>query len=180
MEELLKQTKAYLNYIEEHYNNVQEAWKIVQNKCSDMEFIWDDFEFNYLNKEIECHDFSKLTTNEFTAYRAKFFPLSVMESGGVSVNNCMINIEFESAWDNHKNKNDHHWQTWTTIKYGYPRMQHIHCVHMLVDWIAMSMKFGDTAIEYYNKNKHQMNTLPDWTDEFIMDILNKVYSKENK
>ena len=51
----------------------------------------------------------------------------------------------------------------------------MHCVHMLVDWIAMGIKFNDTALDYYKKNKSKMVTLPQWADDFIIMILEKYY-----
>ena len=43
--EIIQKTREYLDYLEEHYNNVQKAWKIIQDKCKDMPFIYDDFQF---------------------------------------------------------------------------------------------------------------------------------------
>ena len=33
MEEEIKKTKEYLDYLQEHYDNVQKAWDIIQCKC---------------------------------------------------------------------------------------------------------------------------------------------------
>ena len=179
MKELLQKTREYLDYIEEHYNNVQKAWELVQEKCKDMKFITDDFEWAILNQDILNHDKSKLSEKEFTQYRRKFFPTD--EEKLLSENYPSFKSEvkygFDMAWEHHQELNDHHWQTWTTKDYGYPRMEVLHCVHMLVDWIAMSMKFGDTAIDYYQKNKDGM-AFPEWAARFIMEVLNKVYDKE--
>lgn len=176
MRELIEKTREYLDYIEEHYNNVQKAWELVQEKCSDMKFVWDDFEWATLNQEIRNHDAKKLSIEEFVHYREKFHPTKEEEmlcAKYFEVSD-MINKNFKKAWSHHKRYNDHHWQTWSNKNYGYPNMASLNCVHMLVDWIAMSMKFGDTAIDYYQKNKHTM-TLPEWADEFIMSVLNRVY-----
>ena len=166
---ILYQTRAYLDYVIEHYENVQKAWELVQKKCKDEKFICDDDEYSFLDHSIKYHDVSKLDNEEFLAYRDKFYPFTK------SVDQSLVELAFDNAWKHHKNNNDHHWETWTTESYAYPRAQTLHCIHMLVDWIAMGMKFGDTALEYYQKNKHKMK-LEEW-DEFIVEILNKVYKK---
>jgi len=38
MLERIKKTREYLDYIEEHYMNVQKAWKELQQKCKEMRF----------------------------------------------------------------------------------------------------------------------------------------------
>ena len=45
---------------------------------------------------------------------------------------------------------------------------------MVLDWMAMGYKFGDTAQEYYEKNKEKIE-LPDWAIEFIYEIFRRVY-----
>ena len=66
----------YLDYIEEHYNNVQEAWKIINDKCQNkgFRFIYDDFVWHTIDSEVKAHDLSKLSPEEFTQYRQFFFP----------------------------------------------------------------------------------------------------------
>lgn len=31
-----------------------------------------------------------------------------------------------------------------------------YCLEMICDWTAMSRQFGDTPIEFFNKNRHKM------------------------
>ena len=40
MKETIKKTREYLDYIEEHYLNVQKAFKEIETKCKRMRFIW--------------------------------------------------------------------------------------------------------------------------------------------
>ena len=170
--------REYLDYIEEHYDNVQKAWKIIQEKCSDMKFIYDDFSFYILNNDIKNHDESKLDKEEFQYYRQYFFPTEKEEFIANSCNGMSVKDyykdNFNIAWEMHKAHNQHHWQTWTRINYHYPEQLTINCVHMVVDWIAMSIKFGDTAKDYYEKNKDEIK-LPDWAVEFIYEIFDRVY-----
>jgi len=69
-----KKTREYLDYLDEHYDNVKKAWKLVQTKCKDMIFMRDDYMFNEINSAIEWHDMSKLYEPEFSEYRIVFYP----------------------------------------------------------------------------------------------------------
>ena len=51
---------------------------------------------------------------------------------------------------------------------------------MIIDWMAMSYKFEDTAQEYYEKNKDRIN-LPDYVEKFIYEIFSRIDSpKQDK
>lgn len=43
--------------------------------------------------------------------------------------------------------------------------------------MAMGKKFGDTAKEYYSKNKERIG-LPEWADVFINEIFDCVYDSK--
>jgi hypothetical protein len=164
-------TREYLDYIEEHYNNVQNAWSIVKDKCKDEKFITDDFEFSLLDQAIKDHDLSKLDKEEFTQYRDKFYQYKEFNNKEKTI----INNNFAKACQHHQDKNDHHWETWTKIDYYYPGMQYLHCIHMIVDWMAMGIKFNDTALEYYKRNQDNIH-IPKWAEDLIIEICNKVYN----
>jgi len=156
--ELIEKTREYLDYVERHINNIKKAWIEVQEKCSGMRFIYDDYVFHTLNKEIELHDVSKLSEQELVQYRQTFYPTTSEPK-----------IELTSAWEHHKNNNPHHWETWTTAPSANPYADEINCVHMVIDWLAMSYEFGDTPREYYEKNKHRI-LIPKWAITFIYEI----------
>lgn len=171
MKLLLEQTQAYLDYIKEHYDNVQKAWKELQEKCKDMRFVYDDFVWGTINQEIKDHDVSKLSKEEFVPYRRKFFPT---DRETKSIHPETIRTAFELAWEHHKDHNMHHWQTWTGYDFADPYSAEIHCVHMVADWMAMGYKFGDTAKSYYEENKETIE-LPEWAVKFIYEIFDRVY-----
>jgi hypothetical protein len=164
MKSLIQKTRGYLNYVEEHYDNVQKAWKVVQEKCTDMAFISDDFIWYHIDQEVKNHDKSKLSHEEFIPYRQRFFA-----DKGEQIRNGA----FDKAWTHHKKHNLHHWESWTGQNPN-DHGQAIHCVHMVVDWMAMGYKFGDTAQAYYEKNKDKIH-LPDWAEKFIYEIFKRVY-----
>ena len=161
----IQKTREYLDYIEEHVTNVIKAWKELQDKCKDMRFMWDDYYYFSIQDEVERHDLSKLSKEEFIQYREYFFSVDDYEKNSA---------DFASAWNHHKENNPHHWENWIELKWGDNPTWEVHCVHMVLDWMAMGYKFGDTAQEYYEKNKEKIE-LPDWAIEFIYEIFRRVY-----
>jgi hypothetical protein len=167
MLEKIKKFREYLNYIENHYNNIQKAWQLIKEKCKDKNFVWmyDDARFFAIQAAVENHDLSKLSAQEFTQYRQYFFPCKGEERN---------KKDFKAAWEHHKTNNLHHWQSWTKSK---SQFKEVYAVEMVVDWVAMSYEFGDTAKEYYENNKDKIN-IPDWSIELIYEIFDAIYQKE--
>jgi len=156
MIEKIKATRLYLDYLEEHYYNVQKAWKELQYKCSDMYFIYDDYLYNIIDSHVKNHDDSKLSKEELVQYRERFYPVNSNEEGGLDNSDKEIHENFNNAWKHHKELNPHHWENWATQELNKGYCSHygwqINCVHMIIDWMSMGYKFGDTAQEYYEKN----------------------------
>lgn len=168
MRGLMEKTKEYLNYVEEHYNNVQKAWNIIREKCDGMgfDFLDDDFKFFTLSRDIELHDGSKLSKEEFVPYRRKFFPTE-FEADHYQE---LIAADFEKAWKHHKLNNNHHWEHWGMHELpGASPSDTGFVVHNICDWMAMGMKFGDTAQSYYEKNKDRIK-IPKWSEDFMYKI----------
>ena len=173
MKELIQKTQEYLNYIEENYNNVQKAWNVLKEKCKHETFIYDDYRYFIIDEMIKGHDLSKLSIEEFVQYRKQFFPTSFEKVEDNKDN-------FANAWKHHKDNNHHHWENWTTFyndeqfrKRENPYFSEVHFVCMICDWMAMSMKFGDTPREYYEKNKNKIQ-LPKNFIPWMYDIFNEL------
>lgn len=162
--DLIKKTREYINYIEEHVENVRKAWEELKIKCKDMSFICDDYRYFSIEDLVDRHDASKLSEEEFVRYRKYFYPTKEEEETKRSLS---------KAFEHHKKENDHHWQTWTEKEYYNPYSKEIFCVEMILDWMAMGYKFGDTSKEYYEKNKDKIY-LPDWSINFIYEIFDKL------
>jgi len=158
----IKKIREYCNYIEDHLLKVNDSWEIIKITCRDMNFVYDDFLFWHITKLIYLHDVSKMSIEEFIPYQQKFFPVEKPDD-----------TWFSSALQHHYDFNPHHWQNWTTRKETFPNEQTCHCVCMIADWMAMGMKFGDTAEQYYEKNKVKID-LPDWAIEFISEIFQRL------
>lgn len=178
MREELNKFREYLDYIERHYDNVQTAWNLIQTKCKGkgFRFLTDDFCWHQINYDIVNHDYSKLSKEEFTAYRRKFFPTNTekMLESSDSKGDLKEQVEkdFLKAWHHHKNNNLHHWQSWTAQK--PTPYDDCFVVMMMVDWVAMGFEFGDTAKSYYEKNKDQIK-LPEWSVKLMYEIFDCIY-----
>lgn len=154
----IEKTREYLDYLEEHILNVKKAWEEFIEKCKSLRVIWDDYYYFSLLDSVSAHDISKLSENEFVQYRKAFY-------------GCDDEIPYDMslAWEHHKKENPHHWETWTTMSSWNQNAWEIHCAHMIIDWMAMGYKFGDTAQSYYEKNKEKIK-LPDHAVEYIYEI----------
>lgn len=159
--EIIKKTQEYLDYIKEHVLNVRRAWEELQEKCKDMRFMCDGYCFFSILDEVDFHDISKLSEQEFVQYRKAFYP---------TPNAPEFNMA--EAWEHHKKNNPHHWENWSAIEWGGDPGWEVHCVHMVLDWMAMGYKFGDTAQSYYEKNEEKIK-LPRYAIDFIYEIFNR-------
>ncbi len=160
--EIVDKTQEYLDYIREHVLNVRKAWGELQKKCKDMRFMWDDYYFFSISDAVDFHDISKLSENEFIQYRKSFYPVKEEPA-----------FDITEAWEHHKKENPHHWENWTEIKWGDNPTWEVHCVHMVIDWMAMGYKFNDTAQKYYEKNKEKIK-LPEYAVKFIYEIFSRL------
>ncbi len=150
--------REYCDYIDEHLHNVAKAWSILQETCRDDNIIYDDHLFFVTDQMIKDHDLSKVSPEEFIQYQRNFFPVEKKDDTG-----------FEAALGHHLLHNGHHWEKWAEIKCQFPNEWACHCACMICDWLAMSMKFGDTARVYYDKNKDRI-IIPDYADRYIYKI----------
>jgi len=147
----------YANYIRDHRENVMKAWKSLQEPCKSMNFIYDDCLYEAINWNIQLHDKSKYSQEEFIPYQLHFFPVDVQPIKET------LDIDFANAWEHHKKHNRHHWQ-YIGIYGGIEDV-----VEMVCDWMAMGMQFGDTAENYYLKNQSSI-ILKEWQVEIIKEI----------
>lgn len=176
MKSKIRKMREYLNYIETHYDNVQKAWGIIQDKCGDFDEIKDLKEdIDYL---IANHDASKLDSEEFEAYRVFFHPTEEEIKFCKALHNAspkeVYSAMFQQAWDRHKKLNGHHWQTWTQDCYD-DYFTHAYVIEMICDWMAMGMVFGNNAQQYYEFNKDDIK-IPADKEAFMYRIFNAVYA----
>ena len=92
------------------------------------------------------HDLSKLLPIEFVSY-AKYFYGSEEDKK---------NSGFDYGWLHHQRANKHHWDYWVDGNGEAVDMPVKYIKQMLCDWEAMAIKFKDTPLKYYTKNKGSM------------------------
>ena len=170
----IAKTREYLDYIEEHYKNVQRAWKEVQEKCGakGFPFLSDDHSFWMIDGAVKHHNLSKLSHEEFIPYRERYFPVRGRELD-VEVGEEHV----RSAWLHHYENNPHHPENWAKREFYHPHEATWHCVHMVIDLIAMSYKLGGTAREYYLTNTNKL-CLPEWAHKLVLEIFDAFYGEE--
>lgn len=139
-QDYIDSTRKYLDYLEEHLSNVAKAFNELSEACDGKEaWVGDDFTWWTFKAEVEAHDLSKFSKEEFVQYRDNFF--SVCDA-------YQDNSGFGPAWENHKEKNHHHHES----------SEHfIDIVHMVIDWVAMGYKFGGNPRDFYEKTKPSMS-----------------------
>lgn len=114
----------YFKYVIEHKKNIfKTAWK------------------RKLYLHAIFHDMSKFSPQEFIPY-AKFFYIDKEK----------YKAEFDKAWEHHYKNNPHHWNYWLDDNGNPTLIPNEYLEQMIVDWEAMSLKFGGNAQEYYLKN----------------------------
>ncbi len=164
-QDYIDKTREYLDYLEEHLNNVAKAFSELTMACDGKEsWVGDDYTWHMFKQEVENHDLSKFSKEEFVPYRDKFFSTEgqVLKDPG-----------FDKAWEHHKHNNHHHHETAENF---------MDLVHMVIDWMAMSYKFGDNPRDFYNKTKPQMKFDKKHHDyiDFLFDCLEEYRSLKAK
>lgn len=175
--EQIKIIRKYCDYVEEHLLNVQKAWGILKEALKGENVIYDDHLFFNIDGQIKDHDLSKMMSAEFMPYANWFFGDHGKEWESMDVDHEAEHIclkeDFNRAWDHHKKYNPHHWQSACPELVRFPNQNACHIVCMVADWMAMGMKFGDTAEEYYDTNKEKID-LPEWAVTFLELIFEKL------
>ena len=164
--QLVEKTGQYMQYIEQHKKNVCAAWKELQKALIHIDFLQRPQILDCMEWRIRCHDDSKMSEEEFVAYRRHFYPVD---------GEAPDEQEFERAWRIHYHRNDHHWQYWIEDNGEFCKSYNVEdkiCAYleMICDWPAMGYVFGDSAPAYYKAHKDEIKIDPDWIS-FVEEIL---------
>lgn len=164
--ELETKNKEYLAYINEHRANVHKAFDIYGKSIAD-ELDMSFKEYFALVGIVSHHDDSKYLAEEFDGYRQWFYPLA---------NETKNRKIFDKAWKHHYTLNRHHWEYYynadTNTATEIPK---IYLAELILDWTAMSFKFGDTPYLYYKKNYRKIH-LNYKTKLILVRTLKKLFS----
>lgn len=161
-----RKENEYRKYISDHQQNVKKAWHEVWNKCQNIiimkhhtELSVDRIKEKYKD-QIDRHDQSKYSKEEFDAYRRYYFSINDEEKEGAKQ-------DYESSLQHHYDYNPHHWNYWL---HDVDAMPYEYVVEMVCDWQAMGYKFKNTAHEYYIKNKDNIvlgSKQKEWLEELL-------------
>ena len=181
----IEMIRDYLNYVEGHLDNVQKSWELFKaadnaaQKDGKVSLLADDFLYWEVDSNIRLHDVSKLRASELVQYAEWFHGANgnrydIFDDGaiGEAAHND-AKAAFAEAWEHHKAHNPHHWEHWTAKANSYPNEWYVHCICMVIDWMAMGLKFGDTAEDYYTKNKDRIN-LPEHGHRVCCEIFERL------
>lgn len=114
-------------------------------------------------QNIKNHDKSKESPEEWEAYRDYFYSPE---------DNPRTTEAFNLAWNHHQKSNPHHWQYWCLVNdVDEPQVQaldmpFVYVIEMLCDWQSAGNHYGNTAYEWYEKQKSKM-ILSDATRELV-------------
>ena len=163
---LLQKTGEYMEYIHTHKKNVIRAWREIKQVLGDIPFLMRERILENMEYRVNTHDDSKFDEDEFLVYRQHFYPVP----GEAATDGA-----FESAWQTHYRRNDHHWQYWVNEDGGYLSYANVDekiCafLEMICDWQALGYVFGDDAPSYYQKHKHEIDIDDNWRS-FIEEVL---------
>lgn len=141
MNEIYLKENEYKAYIKEHVANVHSAFLKYGINMAKRLFITP----GALYVRVIRHDDSKYSDIEFNAYRQYFYACS---------DETPNEEEFNNGWIHHYKNNDHHPEYWVDEVTGEIKDMPVECIaEMLLDWEAMSMKFGGSTYDYYMKEK---------------------------
>lgn len=165
------QEHRYRKYIENHKNNVFQAF-VEMVMCPDMNWLFcQEGIYNALIDRVLVHDDSKFSTEEFDAYRKNFYPINKKEKEDNKQN-------FLLAWEHHYKNNRHHWQARQYDQDDELSFETImDIIENVCDWLAMGYNFGDRPYQYYEKNKDFIK-LPQKQQELLEKIIYQGIDKE--
>lgn len=157
---IVQSRSNYKQYIIEHIENVKKAFsEYGERLCDRLEISYEELQENILN-----HDSSKFSKAEFDGYRQYFY---------TNPNEEKNQDLFDAAWLHHENANKHHPEYWVMRDDHDTKaldMPPIYIAEMLLDWQAMSYKFGSTVKSYYESQGHK-KTFSDKTRDIVEDLM---------
>lgn len=108
-----------------------------------------DWELRRMTERLIVHDFSKFSCDEHIAYSSYNFKDKSKNSESAKMN-------FEQAWNHHKNHNDHHPEYHLSVNRDgttVPLVMDKYCMlEMVADWIGAGRTYGSTLEEWLPKN----------------------------
>lgn len=171
----------YKNYVDTHIKNVETAF----NRLTALPEFYNVIEshnhnfaaslyIHLLSIQIAKHDNSKYDDPEWEAYRRYYYPVDDDEKKAAE-------RDADIAWEHHYQNNPHHWDYWYYTN-SIENMPLSYIIEECCDWIAMSMVFPGTALEFYkekclNKGEIKLGEFQKMVTEKILTLYYEHYSK---
>lgn len=154
--DLISKCREYLDYIENHIKKVQEAYAAF---TAITDFSANPQLKDELDRRIPMHDLSKLSAEEFAAYRNYFYPVSGEHKD---------EFTFQAAWMHHCEANRHHPEDRSL-------MSDADMVEMACDLVAMSLVKGGSPVQYFD-NLAVKRVANERNRQYIRAVLEKIWS----
>ena len=149
-------SKEYDNYIQEHQDNVRDAYLWLSDRLPDLIPASDA-----IKELLSWHDFSKYRMDEYEPYDNYFYIYKDKRSKEII-------DEFDKAFLHHIHSNPHHWQHWV-LMHDDPdnngklsivamEMPDKFVIEMICDWLSFSIKKNDfrEILSWYKEHKDVM------------------------
>ena len=161
----------YNEYLSEHLANVRKAYFWLKDHA-----IIDLKEFeSYFLKQLNTHDLSKYSQEEYYAYDNYFYGAETEK----------VKKDFDYAWLHHIHQNPHHWQHWVLVNddgstYAL-EMPKEFVYEMICDWWSFSHKTGNLyeIFDWYKAHSKKM-VLHENTRKLVEEILDKIKTELDK
>lgn len=169
--DMLTPDERYRDYIYKHINGVSKVYNKILRPILVQEGV-PNSKLMLIDLHIKDHDKSKFTNEEWGPYRNYFYDHDKYPRSSEA---------FNYAWNHHQNSNPHHWQFWCLINdVDEPQVQPLdmpleYIIEMLSDWHAAGSFYGNSAYDWYVKQKDKM-ILSDKTRETVEKYI--VYLKD--
>ena len=144
--------EMYMEYLDKHVAGVREVYETILKPILIEECVEDGM-LTLIDLLITKHDASKKSNQEWFAYRNYFYDKE---------NHSRSSEEFNMAWNYHQKRNPHHCQYWVLINdVDEPQLQAMempfeYVIELLCDWHSAGQHYGNTAYDWYDKQKDKM------------------------
>lgn len=156
--------QEYKEYIVAHIVNVKRAFKDYgEELCKRL-----SIDPRKLEWQLEDHDRSKYSKEEFEPYRAHWHPCDDEKAEVQSSEGNSHHSQYDNAWMHHIGCNAHHPEHWVyedengNLK-AYP-MPKYYIAEMLLDWQSFDYDGKGSAYEYWNSDKCEKPLNPTTTE----------------
>ena len=167
---------AYDQYLKEHRENVKNALEWMKEN---LPTVIDGFTMEDALSNVEHHDESKYSKDEYPAYDAYFY------GGNKSYD---VVQEFNVAWLKHIHNNPHHWQYW--VLYNDDPLEGmraldmplVYIYEMIADWWSFSWRSGNLTeiFKWYEEHSGyiMLSTRTRLIVEDILEAMGKVLMRQ--